>query len=331
MGNKLKLTMACSPYDRLRGIMDGTCEPEGIDLNFIPLEVEETFWRQIKHDEFDVSEISFSMYTANRARGDDKYICIPVFTSRSFRHSCVFINAHKGIEKPEDLKGKIVGVPEYQMTAALWIRGIFEDEYGIKPSDLIWRQGGEENPGREEKLKMPPNLGIDLAAIPNDKTLNQMLDNGEIDALFTARTPSSFDKGSPNVKRLFDDPMKVEGEYYKKTRIFPIMHTICIKREIYNENPWIAMSLYKALRKSKDQVIKNMKETVALPFALPWLVFHAQYTQEVMGEDWWPYGIEPNRNSIEALCRYSFNQGLSPKLMTPEDLFAPESFDEFKI
>ena len=328
---RLKFAFACSPYDRLQPLINGTVVPEGMDLNFIALDVEEIFWRQLRHQEFDGSEMSFSSYTMARSRGDDRFIAIPVFTSRFFRHSCVFINVHKGIKGPEDLKGKTVGVPEYQITAALWLRGIFQHEYGVHPRDVHWRSGGEETPGRVEKLKVELPRDVDYQSIPPDRTLSHMLDAGEIDALFTARAPSCFTQGSPNVARLFPNYMEVEKAYYRKTRIFPIMHTVVIKRAVYEENPWIAMSLYKALAASKAAVVKSLQHTFALHATLPWLMWHVEETRNIMGEDWWPYGIEKNRETIEAVCEYSFEQGLSARKMTLEDLFAPETFDEFKI
>jgi len=328
---RLKFTFACSPYDRLQPLMNGTVAPEGIDLNFIPLEVEEIFWRQLRHREFDGSEMSFSSYTMARSRGDDAFIAIPVFTSRFFRHSCVYINTHKGISHPQDLKGKTVGVPEYQMTAALWLRGIFQHEYGVHPRDVHWRSGGEETPGRVEKLKLALPTDVEYQPIPPDRTLSDMLDTGEIDALFTARTPSCFTKGSQNVTRLFPDYIEVEKEYYRKTRIFPIMHCVVLKRSVYADNPWVAMSLHKALNASKNVTLKSLQHTFALHAALPWLVSHVEETRRIMGDDWWPYGIEKNRETIEALCEYSFEQGLSVRKMTIEELFAPETLDEFKI
>ncbi len=328
---RLRFTLACAPYDRMHALMDGTIVPEGTDMNFIPLEVEEIFWRQLRHQEFDGSEMSFSSYTMARSRGDDRFIAIPVFTSRFFRHSCVYINTHKGLVRPEDLKGRTVGVPEYQMTAALWLRGIFEHEYGVSPRDIHWRSGGEEAPGRVEKLKLQLPTDVDYQPIPGDKTLSEMLDKGEIDALFAARAPSCFLKGSPNVGRLFQDYTQVEKEYYKKTHIFPIMHAIVIKRAIYEANPWVAMSLYKACVASKDLTLRRMQHTFALHTSLPWLVSYVEETRKLMGDDWWPYGIEKNRQTIEALCAYSYEQGLSLRPMTIEELFAPETFDEFKV
>ncbi len=328
---KLPFAFACSAYDRLRPIMDGTVPVEGLDFNFIPMVVEETFWRQLRYAEFDGSEVSFSSYLLSRSRGDDRLIAIPAFTSRFFRHSCAFINAHKGIEKPEDLKGKTIGVPEYQLTAIVWLRGILQHEYGVHPRDVHWRFGGEETPGRVEKIKVKLPDEIDFAPIPEDKTLSQMLDDGEIDAILAPRTPSCFTNGSPNVKRLWEDYLDVEADYYKRTKIFPIMHAVAIKRSVYEENRWVAQSLYKALLASKNMTLKNLQTTEALHATLPWLVHEAARTKEIMGEDWWPYGIEKNRETINALCEYSYEQGLAEKKMTIEELFAPETFDEFVI
>jgi 4,5-dihydroxyphthalate decarboxylase len=325
---KLSLSFACPTYDRVLPLALGWVRPEGIDLNYLPLEVEEVFWRQLRHGEFDISDSSLSSFVMLRSRGDERFIAIPIFTSRFFRHSCVFINTKKGIRVPQDLKGKTVGLPEYQITAVVWLRGIFQDEYGVFPKDIRWRSGGEETPGRVEKieLRLPPD--IDLEPIPPDKYLSQMLDDGELDAMFTARAPSSFIKGSPNVDRLFKNYREVEGEYYRKTGIFPIMHLIVIKRDIYEKNPWIAMNLYKAFCRAKDFVVKNYSETAALHVSIPWVIEEIARTKEVMGEDWWPYGLMKNRKTLETFLRYHYEQGLSARLMTIEELFAPETLDE---
>jgi 4,5-dihydroxyphthalate decarboxylase len=330
---KPRITLSCRPYLHVHPLIDGTIVPDGADLNVIPLEVEEIFWRQLKHEEFDVSEMSLSSYVMARSRGDERFVAIPVFPLRAFRHSCIYINAQKGIKEPADLHGKKVGVPEYQMTACLWLRGLLQHEYGVHPREIEWRGGGQENPGREEKLKLQLPPDIRYEPIPNDKTLSQMLDSGEIDALLTARTPSCFAKGSPNVTRLFDNFIEMEGKYYIKTGIFPIMHTIALKRRVYEENPWLAMSLYKAFRDARDIIVKGLLQSGGAPLysILPWGAWEAARTRSVMGEDWWPYGIEKNRNTVEALCQYSCEQGLSSRLMSMEELFAAETFDEFKI
>lgn len=330
---KQRLNFACRPYLHLHPLIEGTVVPEGIDLNFIPLEVEEIFWRQLKHDEFDVAEMSFSSYVMGRSQADERFMAIPVFTLRTFRHSCVYINVHKGIKGPEDLRGKKVGVPEYQMTACLWLRGLFQHEYGMHPREMLWRGGGQEMPGREEKLKLELPPDIKYEPIPKDRTLSRMLDSGEIDALFTARTPSCFANGSSNVARMFDNFIQAEADYYRKTGIFPIMHTIVLKQKVYEENPWLAMSLYKVCLASKNIVLKGLLQTGGAPLysILPWSAWEAERTRAVLGDDWWPYGIEKNRRTVEALCQYSYEQGLSARLVTMEELFAPETFDEFKI
>ena len=331
--NKPRFTFSCRPYLHLHPLIEGTVAVEGADIIFMPLEVEEIFWRQLKHEEFDVAEMSLSSYVMARSRGDERFIAIPAFTLRIFRHSCVYVNAHKGIKGPEDLRGRKVGVPEYQMTAALWLRGFFQHEYGVHPREMEWRSGGQETPGREEKLKLQLPPDIHYEPIPEGKTLSRMLDAGELDALFTARTPSCFADGSPNVVRMFSNFIQAEAEYYRKTGIFPIMHTIVLKRQTYEEHPWLAMSLYKACLASKNIVLKGLLHTGGAPLysILPWGGWEAERTRSILGDDWWPYGIEKNRTTVEALCRYSYEQGLSVRLATMEELFAPETFDEFKI
>jgi len=328
----ISLSFACPPYDRILPLAHGRVSAEGIRLNYLSLEVEEVFWRQLRNREFDLSESSLSSYVMLRSRGDERFIAIPVFTSRFFRHACVFVNTHKGIRAPQDLKGKIVGLPEYQITAVVWLRGIFQDEYGVFPRDIHWRSGGEETPGRVEKIKIHLPSDVDLEPIPADKYLSQMLDDGELDALFTARAPSCFMNGSANVARLFGNFREVEEQYYKKTGIFPIMHTVIMRRDIYEKNPWIAKNLYKAFCEAKDIATTSYDDTAALHVTLPWLTAEVERTKEVMGADWWPYGIVKNRKILETFLRYHYEQGLSEKLMTIEELFAPETLDdEFKI
>jgi 4,5-dihydroxyphthalate decarboxylase len=328
----LSLSFACPPYDRILPLVLGKVVPEGIRLTYLPLEVEEIFWRQLRHQEFDVSESSLSTYVMLRSRGDERFIAIPVFTSRCFRHSFVFINNHKGIRLPQDLKGKIIGLPEYQITAVVWLRGIFQDEYGVSPEGILWRTGGQESPGRKEKIELDLPPRIDVKPIPPDKTLSQMLESGELDAVFSARAPSTFLKGSPNVTRLFSNYREVEEEYYAKTGIFPIMHTIIISRKIYERNPWVATSLYKAFSTAKDIAIGSFDEMAALRVSLPWLHDEVQRTSKLMGQDWWPYGVDRNRKTLDTFLRYHHEQGLSARPMALEELFAPETLDEeFKI
>lgn len=329
--SKLEITIACSPYDRVTPLMDGRIQPEGIDLNIIPLDVEETFWRQLRYKEFEGSELSFSSYVLSMARGDNRFIAIPVFTSRFFRHSCVFINTNKGIETPQDLREKIIGVPEYQLTAGLWLRGIFQHIYNVAPNEMHWRFGGLETPNRQEKINIDLPPDVDYQPIPKGKTLSQMIETGEIDAIFSPRVPSPILNGSPHVRRLFENYVQVEKDYYIQTGIFPIMHCVGFQREFYQAHPWIAQSLFKAFQQAKDLVIDNYNNTSALFTTLPWQVDMVEDTSKIMGKDYWPYGIEKNRNVIEVFCRYSYEQGLSKRLMTVEELFAKECFDEYII
>jgi 4,5-dihydroxyphthalate decarboxylase len=327
----LGLTLACWDYDRTRALMDGTVRPEGIDLNYLALPVEETFFRMLRHREFDCSEMSLSSYTASLGSENPPFIAIPVFPSRFFRHSCIFVSAKSGIRKPEDLKGKRVGVPEYQMTAPVWIRGILADDYGVKVTDVEHFSGGEEEPGRDEKLKIDLPSTIELSPIPAGKTLSRMLADGELDALLTARAPSTFHTQPDAVKRLFPDYVDQEKAYYRRTKIFPIMHTVVIWREVYAANPWVAQSLAKAFGSAKARAYASYDQTAALPAMVPWLTAHIEEAKREMGADWWPYGVAANRQVLETFLRYHHEQGLSKRRLAPEELFAKETLESFKI
>ncbi len=328
--SKLKLNLACWNYDRTRSLLEGSIQPDGIDLNYLSLPVEETFFRMLRNREFDVAEMSLSSYTVSLFK-DSPFIAIPIFPSRFFRHSCIFVNADSGIKEPKDLIGKRVGNPEYQMTAPVWIRGVLSDEYGVPVNSVTYFTGGEEEPGRPEKLKLDLPADIRVESIGPTQTLSAMLASGEIDALYTARMPSSFHTGGGRVKRLFDDFMPVERDYYRRTRIFPIMHTVVIKRELYEQNRWVAQSLTKAFCQAQRETYRDLSETAALKVMLPWLSAHVQETQREMGEDFWPYGFDRNRQTLSTFLRYSFEQGLSKHLLQPEQLFAPETLETFKI
>lgn len=328
---KLRLTMACWNYDRTRALMEERVPIDGVELNYLNLPVEEIFFRMLRHREFDVAELSLSSYTVSLFREDPPFIAIPIFLSRYFRHSCIYVNADSGIHRPADLKGKRIGNPEYQMTAPVWIRGIMSDEYGVPVTSPIYLSGGEEEPGRPEKiaLSLPPEFRLE--AIPSDKTLSRMIETGEIDALYTARAPSTFGNGSGKVRRLFENYAAVEREYYLKTRIFPPMHIVALRRDVYEKNPWVAQSLAKAFFAAQKDAYDELRSTAALKSMLPWLTHHVQETEELMGRDFWPYGYEPNVRSLSTFLRYHHEQGLSRRLLTPKELFAPESLESFKI
>jgi 4,5-dihydroxyphthalate decarboxylase len=329
--SKLRLTLACWDYDRTRALADGRVRPEGIDLEFLPLDVEETFFRMLRYREFDAAELSMSSYCVSLSREDPPFIAIPVIPSRFFRHSCIFVSAKSGIREPKDLIGKRVGVPEYQMTAPVWIRGVLSDEYGVKPTSVKYFTGGEEEPGRDEKLKLNLPAEFDVTPIGPDQTLAQMLADGEIDALHTARTPSTFYSRPDDVKRLFPDFVAAEKAYFRRTGIFPIMHVIAIRRSVYEANPWVARSLFKAFCQAQAVTYHNLAVTSAMTSMLPWQVAAVEEARAELGEDWWPYGFERNRAVLDTFLRYHHEQGLSPRRLQPEALFAPETFEAFKI
>jgi 4,5-dihydroxyphthalate decarboxylase len=328
---KLRLTLSCWDYDRTRALMDGRVGVDGVDLTYLPLPIEETFFRMLRNHEFDASEMSLSSYVLSLFENPQPFIAIPVFPSRFFRHSCIFVNSSSGIRTPQDLRGKRVGTPEYQMTAAVWIRGMLSDEYNIPVASTPYFTGGEEEPGRSEKiaLSLPPAIRVN--PIPDTKTLSQMIESGELDAMYTARAPSTFGNGTGKVRRLFENYGAVEREYYRKTKIFPIMHTVVIRRDVYKQNPWIAQSLHKAFVLSQREAYANLHETAGLKTMLPWVLDHVAETEAVMGKDFWPYGVQPNENTLSTFLRYSYEQGLAKRSLTPKELFAPETLESFKI
>jgi 4,5-dihydroxyphthalate decarboxylase len=328
---RLALTFGCWNYDRTRALADGSVVPDGIDLNYLDMPVEETFFRMLRHQEFDVAELSLSSYTVSLFRDPQPFIAIPVFPSRFFRHSCIYVNAASGIRTAKDLIGRRVGNPEYQMTAPVWIRGILSDHYGVPVDSVTYVTGGEETPGRSEKLKLdlPPSIRVER--IGPEQTLSQMLRDGEIDALYTARAPSSFRAGDNRVVRLFPDYRDIERDYYRSTGIFPIMHTIALRRDVYEANRWIAQSLQKAFIQAQARTYADLKESAALKAMLPWLNHHVEEAIAEMGEDYWPYGFERNRATLDTFLRYHHEQGLSKRRLAPEDLFAPESLEAFRI
>ncbi|MFZ2648734.1 MAG: ABC transporter substrate-binding protein [Burkholderiaceae bacterium] len=329
--SKLALTLGCWNYDRTRALMDGSVQPDGITLNYLNMPVEETFFRMLRHQEFDCAELSLSSYTVSLFKPERPFVAIPIFPSRFFRHSCIYVNAAAGIREPRDLIGKRVGNPEYQMTAPVWIRGILSEHYGVPVDSVSYYNGGEEEPGRSEKIKLDLPANIRLQPIGPTQTLSQMLHDGEIDALYTARMPSTFRSGGARVKRLFENYAEIEREYFRQTAIFPIMHTVVIRRSVYEANRWIARSLVKAFVEAQRRTYEDLNESASLKAMLPWLTAHVEATRQEMGDDFWPYGLERNRQTLATFLRYHFEQGLSKRLLSPDDLFAPESLESFKI
>jgi 4,5-dihydroxyphthalate decarboxylase len=331
MAARLRITMAGGRYDRTRALIDGSVRPEGVDLDYIEMPIEEVFWRALRYGEFDVSECSLAYYLISKSRGGPDYVAIPLFPSRCFRHGFIFVNRKSGIARPEDLRGKTMGVPEYAMTAALWIRALFEHDYGVPPGAIRWRTGGIEEPNRADRMSVRVDADVDIQPIPDGKCLNAMLEAGEIDALFGPRIPTCYRQRHPNVTRLFPDYKEDERKHYAKTGFVPIMHVVVMKRALYEQAPWAAQSLFKAFRESTRRCLDMMLDINALPYSLPWFLPALEETIEVFGEDFWPEGLAANWRNVETLMGYTKEQGLIDRLFKPEELFAPNTLTEFKI
>jgi 4,5-dihydroxyphthalate decarboxylase len=328
--SRLRLAFACGDYDRTRALYEGTVQPDGIDLTYLRLPVEETFFRMMRHREFEVAELSLSSYVKSLDLDPAPFVALPVYPSRQFRHGGIFVNTASGIEKPQDLRGKVVGTPEWQLTAGVWIRGILADRHDVPIDSVEYRTGGQETPGRIEKAAVDLGGRVRVEPVPEDATLSEMLADGGIDALYSPRVPSSFRPGG-TVRRLFDDPVAAEKEYFAATGIFPIMHVVVVRRDVYDRYPWVAQSLTKALHLAKRAAMENLYDSSALRFTLPWLIPGVEEARALMGEDYWSYGLSANETTLSTFLRYHHEQGLSRRRHEPKELFAPESTEEFVI
>jgi 4,5-dihydroxyphthalate decarboxylase len=328
---KLSLSLACCDYDRTRALFDGRVTVEGCDVHAVAIEPEEAFHRAFKFQEFDASELSLSSHCITTARHEHGYVAIPAFVSRLFRHSGIYIRTDRGIASPEDLKGKTIGLPEYQMTANVWIRGLLADQYGVAPTDIHWRSGGMEDAGRGERSKITMPADLDLQPIPQNRTLSEMLATGELDGVIGARAPSCFTNGAPNVGRMFPDYRRAEEEYFRETCLFPIMHVIGIRRTLLDRHPWLAVSLYKAFVQAKALCMAELGQIGHLYTSLPWAPAEYEHVKKLLGDDYWSYGIDANRITLRTFLRYHHEQGLSHRLLTVHDIFAPAIFELSKI
>ncbi len=329
--NRIPLTLATHDYDRTRPLRDGTVKPQGVALNYLNLPVEEIFWRMCREQEFDASEMSFAAYLISLSWPEPPFIAIPAFLSRFFRHSMVFVNVDGGIERPEDFRGKRVGIPEWAVTAIVLLKGIWHEHYGVHPRDVEWFMGGLEEPGRTDRIKTETPTDVSIETIRSGQTLSDMLERGELDALFSSRDPLCFQRGSDRVRRLFSDPKAVEIEYFRRTGIFPIMHLVVLKRSLHEQYPWMALELYKAFRRAKTIADQALCDTGALRFMVPWLHHAMEESRRVLGANPWQYGVESNRVALETFIRYAHEQGLTERPYGVEELFAPSTLVESKI
>jgi 4,5-dihydroxyphthalate decarboxylase len=317
---QLTLTLGCWDYDRTRPLIDGRVRAEGIELRFEVARPHVTFSRMQNTHDLDVSEMSLATYVSMVGKGHCPFVAIPVALSKIFRHSCIYVRPDAGIARPEDLKGKRVGAIRYGSTGTVFMRGMLQDEYGLRAEDMRWFLGRLNS--ATDPINTDPS-GLPAEAIRPEQTLEGMLQTSELDALMSLYIPEAFEAGAPWIARLFPNFKQAEQESYRRTRIFPIMHTVVIRREVYDANPWIAASLYRAFCEARDLAVGGLYDTDALRLSLPWLIDHVEEARRELGPDFWSYGLEPNRSTWQAIGRYVAEQGLSPRAVSADELFLP--------
>jgi 4,5-dihydroxyphthalate decarboxylase len=320
---RLHLTLATTDYDHVRDLLNGVVRAEGIVLTGFVLPVEEIFFRFIKNSEWDISEMSFGKFIGFAAQGNSPFVGIPVFPSRVFRQSAFYIRADRGIRSPKDLEGKTVGIPEWAQTAGMYARGFLVEQCGVDLSAIRWVQAGMNQPGRDEKveLKLAKNIRYEQR---RDASLSGLLLSGEIDAAISARVPDAFTKGGGKIVRLYPDYRAEEMRYYEATGIFPIMHVIAMRRAVFERYPWVAMNLFKAFEEAKRRSLERIGDLTASRIPVPWAAAIADEWSKNFGADPFPYGLEANRKTLDAFCRFAHDQGVTARRLTPDDLFPKE-------
>jgi 4,5-dihydroxyphthalate decarboxylase len=326
---KLQLSVAVGPYDRTRALVDGSVQIDGVGAACMTLSPEEIFFRAFRHADFDICELSLSSFTVKTAQGDCPYVGVPAFVSRAFRHTSIYVRTDR-IKKPEDLKGKKVGVPEYQVTANVWARAILQDDYGVKPSDIHWIRAGIEDADRPEKIAINLPADVKLENGPPGKSISVLLKEGAIDG-FIAPRPPAVAKGTPDIGWLFPDPVAAAKDYFKRTGIFPIMHLVGVRRTLAERHPWLPAAVFKAFEQAKSVALAQLSDTSATKVTLPFIEERLAEARALMGEDFWSYGMAANRKTLETFLNHHHAQGLSPRLVTPEELFHPGTLEAFKL
>ncbi|MDE0716568.1 MAG: ABC transporter substrate-binding protein [Rhodospirillaceae bacterium] len=327
----LRLSIAMGDYDRTRPIADGRVKIDGVDPAVMLLTPEEMFFRAMRHRAFDICELSLSSYIISVARGDPHYIAVPVYLSRAFRHTSIYIRTDKGIERPEDLRGRRIGIAEYQLTANVWARGILEDDHGIRPSDIVWVRGGMDQPGRPEKIALDLPADVTVEQAPEGATLNGLLTDGEIDGFIGPRAIRCFDDGHPKVGRLFSDSFAAAEAYYRRHGVFPIMHVLALRRALADAHPWLPGALLKAFSRAKDMAQDALGDTSAAKATLPFLEDSLERTRSLMGADFWSYGVAGNEKTLDTFLGYHHAQGLSLRRVEVGDLFHPATLEAFSL
>lgn len=328
---KLALSIAIGDYDRVRPLVDGSVQIDGVDPVFMLLEPEEIFFRAFRHADFDICELSMSSFTVKTAAGDCPYVGVPVFPSRAFRHNSIYIRTDRGIARPEDLKGRRIGVPEYQVTANVWTRTMLEDDYGVKPSDVTWVRGGYEQAGRIEKIAVTLPADVRVENAPEGTTISGLLADGAIDAVIGPRAPSCFTAGHPHIGWLFADPAAAGADWFRRTRIFPIMHLLGIRRSLAERHPWLPAAVLKAFEQAKARALAKLRDVAATKVTLPFVEEQLLAARRLMGEDFWSYGLDANRHVLEVFLRRHHAEGLSSRLVAPEEMFHPSTHETFRV
>lgn len=328
--SKLPLSVAVGNYDRCWPLFDGEVQIDGVDPVFMKLSPEEIFFRAFRQAEFDICELSLSSSVVKTAKGELPYVGVPVFLSRMFRHSAFYVRKDR-IRKPQDLIGKKVGLPEYQLTAMVWIRAFLEQDYGVSPEDITWVRGGISDADRPEKIRLDLPSSIRLEDAPAGQTISSLLASGEIDGFIAPRAPDVTPEAGENIGWLFDDPMAEARAYYERRRIFPIMHIVGIRRSIADAHPWLPAAVFKAFSQSKHLCLERLRETSACKITMPFVDERLHADMALMGEDFWTYGIEENRHVLEEFFKQHHRQGLSSRQIAIEELFHPTTFEQFTI
>jgi 4,5-dihydroxyphthalate decarboxylase len=326
----LSLSVAVGDYDRNRPLINGVVRIDGVDGVFMTLSPEEIFFRAFRSRDFDICELSLSSFTLRTAMGDCPYVGVPAFVSRMFRHTSIWVRTDR-IKVPADLKGKKVGLPEWQLTANVWARAMLEDDHGVKGSDIHWIRGGIEHAGRPEKITVKLPAGVRMDDAPEGKTISQMLIDGEIDGFMAPRPPSFMTPETRNVGWLFADPVAAATDYFKRTGIFPIMHLIGIRRTLVEKHPFLPLAVFKAFAQSKAAAMAALSDTSATKVTLPFVEERLKEARDLMGDDFWAYGVEPNRKTLEVFLRHHHAQGLSPRVVKVEELFHPSVYETYKL
>ncbi|KAB2968960.1 ABC transporter substrate-binding protein [Zoogloea sp.] len=328
--SKLQLSVAMGDYDRTRALFDGRVQIDGVDPVFMLLNPEEMFFRAMRSQDFDITELSFSSYLVKLSKGESPYVAVPAFLSRAFRHTSIYVRKDR-IKRPEDLKGKRVGVPEYQLTANVWARAILQDDYGVRPEDITWVRGGIDTPGRPEKIKLQLPPGVEVEDAPPGTTISELLDRGEIDGFIGPRPPNRAALRNPSIGWLFDDPTVVAKDYYKRTGVFPIMHVVGIRRELVERHAWLPGAVLKAFTQSKAAALELLSDTSATKVTLPFVEEQLKAARDSMGDDYWSYGVGGARRTLETFVRHHHSQGLSARLMSVDEIFHPSSYEAYSI